>query len=800
MIRNYLKIALRNLLRNKTFSFINIFGLAISMSICIIIIMMIADQKSYDRHITNKERVYRINTHRKHSDDLINKFATTPIPIAEELLTNYSGIEQATTLRRGFGNAWVDIDNDVNVPVAGFFADNSFLDVFEYELLYGDASTALKEPNSVVLTKKAAEKLFEIENPLGEIIKVGDLGEYKITGVLKEIDSKSHIKFEALGSFATLKTLENDSIINKANDDWNITTSGWTYIRLEEGKAITEVEAHLVEISEAHYAEIEDVNNQFYLQNVTAITPGPLLGNQIGPGLPNIFVYFLGGLALIIMISACFNYTNLSIAKALTRAKEVGIRKVSGAVKHQIFFQFISEAVVISLLALALALGFLVVLKPAFLSMKFSQLLQWDLNSEPGVMLLCILFSIVVGVLAGTLPALLLSSFQPIKVLKELSNIKLFSKIGLRKSLIVIQFAFSLVFIISTTLVYNQLNMMLNADYGFSGDNIINVKINDANADLLKSELTNHTSIIIVAATSHLPAAGTSYSEEVRINLEDEAMDFNYFSTDEQYIENMGLDLIAGNNFKHEDVRSTPDKLIINKRMVGMLGFESPNQAINETVIVGDSIKMSIAGVVEDYNHEALLVEIGPMALIPKTTEHHILQVKYQNGNRDAAVNHLEASWAKINPSKKVTYQEFSEEVKGFYDLMFGDLVNIIGLISFLTITISCLGLLGMATFTTQTKVKEISIRKVLGASDKNVILMLSKGFIMLLIIATVIALPIAYFVNNMWLQSLAYRVNINFSVLALCTGIMFLLGIVVIGSQTIRASMSNPAEQLRAE
>ncbi|MEQ9167611.1 MAG: FtsX-like permease family protein, partial [Fulvivirga sp.] len=469
-------------------------------------------------------------------------------------------------------------------------------------------------------------------------------------------------------------------------------------------------------------------------------------------------------------------------------------------VKHQIFFQFISEAVVISLLALGLALGFLVILKPAFLNMKFSQLLQWDLNTEPGVMLLCVLFSVVVGVLAGTLPALLLSSFQPIKVLKELSNIKLFSKIGLRKSLIVIQFAFSLVFIISTTLVYNQLNMMLNANYGFNGENIINVKINDANVDLLKSELTNHSSILNVTATSHLPAAGTSYGDDVRINPEDEEMEFNYFSTDENYIENMGLKLIAGNNFKKEDVRTSPDKLIINTKMVGMLGFESPNQAINETIIVGDSIRMTIAGVVEDYNHEALLVEIGPMALIPKTTEHHILQVKYQNGNRDAAVNHLETSWSKINPSKKVTYQEFSEEVKGFYDLMFGDLVNIIGLISFLTITISCLGLLGMATFTTQTKVKEISIRKVLGASDKNVILMLSKGFIMLLIIATVIALPIAYFVNNMWLQSLAYRVNINFSVIGLCTGIMFLLGIIVIGSQTIKASMSNPAEQLRSE
>ncbi|MEQ8573359.1 MAG: FtsX-like permease family protein, partial [Fulvivirga sp.] len=334
-----------------------------------------------------------------------------------------------------------------------------------------------------------------------------------------------------------------------------------------------------------------------YLQGVTEITPGPLLGNQIGPGLPNIFVYFLGGLALIIMISACFNYTNLSIAKALTRAKEVGIRKVSGAVKHQIFFQFISEAVVISLLALGLALGFLVILKPAFLNMKFSQLLQWDLNTEPGVMLLCVLFSVVVGVLAGTLPALLLSSFQPIKVLKELSNIKLFTKIGLRKSLIVIQFAFSLVFIISTTLVYNQLNMMLNANYGFNGENIINVKINDANVDLLKSELTNHSSILNVTATSHLPAAGTSYGEDVRINPEDEEMEFNYFSTDENYIENMGLKLIAGNNFKKEDVRTSPDKLIINKKMVGMLGFESPSQAINETIIVGDSIRMTIAGV-----------------------------------------------------------------------------------------------------------------------------------------------------------------------------------------------------------
>jgi len=800
MIRNYLKIALRSLMRSKTFSFINIFGLAISMSICIVIIMMVADQMSYDRHVSKNDRVFRINTERLHSDDLVNKFATAPLPIANELIENYSGIEAVTSLRRGFGNAWIDFDNDVNVPVAGFFADNSFLDVFEYDLLYGNPKTALSEPNAVVLTKKAAEKLFEVENPLGEIIKVGDLGEYKITGVIKETDSKSHIKFEALGSLSTLKTLEADSVLSPALNNWNLTTASWVYIRLKEGKSVKEVETYLKEIDEVKYAENEEVDYKFYLQSITAITPGPLLGNQIGPGLPDIFVYFLGGLALIIMISACFNYTNLSIAKALTRAKEVGIRKVSGAYKHQIFFQFISEAVIISLLALALALSMLVILKPAFLNMKFSQLLQWDLNAEPAVLLFCVAFSIVVGVVAGLLPALLLSSFEPIKVLKELSNIKLFSKLGLRKTLVVIQFAFSLIFIISTTLVYNQLDMMVSADYGFSGDNIINVKIHETDPQLLKSELINHSSIENVAATSHLPAVGTSYGREVRVNPEDEEMEFNYFAVDESYIDNLGIELLAGSPFSPADVRQSPDKMIINETMVGILGFESAIDAINETIITDDSTKMTITGVVKDYNHETLMVEIGPMALIPYTSEFNLLQVKYNEGNRDAAIAHIEQAWAKINPSKKVRYQDFKDEVSEFYDLMFGDLIDIIGLITFLTITIACLGLLGMATFTTQTKVKEISIRKVLGASDKNIVVLLSRGFLILLVIAIIIAVPASYFINSLWLQSIAYRVSINFSVIGLSTGIMLVLGILVIGSQTIRAAILNPVDRLRNE
>ncbi|MTI20383.1 FtsX-like permease family protein [Fulvivirga sp. RKSG066] len=800
MIQNYLKIALRNLLRNKVFSAINIFGLAISMSICLIVIMMVADQMSYDSHISQRDRVFRINTERLHSDDMVNKFATTALPMAEELKDNYSGIEAVTRLRRGFGNPWINFDNDINIPISGFFADNEFFDVFEYELLYGDKKTALSEPNSVVLTKKAAEKLFQIENPLGEVIKVGDLGEYKITGVLKAKDYKSHIKFEALGSLTTLKSLEADSLLTPAIEVWDVTTAGWVYARLESGTSVEEVENYLKQIDEAQYSANEEVDYRFYLQNVAKITPGPLLGNQIGPGLPDIFVYFLGGLALIIMITACFNYTNLSIAKALTRAKEVGIRKVSGATKFQVFFQFISEAIIISLLAFLLALAMLAVLKPAFHNMNFTQLLQWDLSTEPGVILFCFGFSVFVGLLAGLLPASLLSSFQPVKVLKKLSNVKLLSRIGLRKTLVVIQFTFSLIFIISTMLVYNQLDMMVNSDYGFNGKDIINVKINDTNAELLKNELLNHSSISNVSASSHLPAAGTSYGSEVRVKTEDEPQDFNYFMVDEHYIENLELELIAGANFSNADVRKTPDKIIINESMLQSLGYLTPIEALNETLIIDDSTKVSVIGVVKDYNHEALMVEIGPMALIPNLSSFNMLQVKYTTGNRAQTIDHIEKSWSEINPSKKVSYQDFSEEVSKFYDLMFGDLVDIIGLITLLTITIACLGLLGMATFTAESKVKEISIRKVLGATDQNIVLHLSKGFFILLLIAIVIALPTAHFINNLWLESLAYRVNIDFTVIALSTGVMLLLGALVIGSQAIKATFFNPIERLRNE
>ena len=331
MLKNYLKVAVRSLLKNKTFSTINIFGLALSMSVCVVVIMLIADQASYDRYNSKIDRVFRINTERDDTNDFINLFATSPLPLADKLLNEYASVKNAVRIRRGFGNSWINIENDVNIPIGGFFVDPSFLQVFEYELEYGNPEVALSAPNSVVLTKQAAEKLFDIENPVGEFIKVGELGEYQVTGVLKPLSGKSHIVFEALASMSSVTALEADSALSPALSEWKNSTSGWVYLELNEKAKPDQVEREMSEINKEVYADMEDRNYRFYLQNITAITPGPLLGNQIGPGLPYMFVYFLAGLALIIMLSACFNYTNLTIARSLTRAKEIGIRKVSGA-------------------------------------------------------------------------------------------------------------------------------------------------------------------------------------------------------------------------------------------------------------------------------------------------------------------------------------------------------------------------------------------------------------------------------------------------------------------------------------
>ena len=405
MFRNYIKIALRTLLRQRFFSFVNIFGLAIALTICMSIIMLVADQMTYDRYNSKRDRIYRLNSIPYNEDGTqYNETATTTLPVRQELLDNYTGIEQAVRIVRGFGNPWIEFDQNVNIPVSGFFADPEILDVFEYELEFGDSRTALVDPFSVVLTKKAAKKLFREENPVGQTFKVGDLGTYKVTGVIKETSQKSHIVFDALASLATVKSLEALEKRGKDLDNWYQYTSGWVYVLVEEGKGAADVQLHLEKIQNEHFTLLPKPDTQqkikYSLQSMMNITPGPFINNPIGPFLPWIFIYFFAGLAGVVMLTSCFNFTNLSIARSLTRAREIGVRKVTGAMRWQIFTQFMSESIIVAFLALILALLFVIALKPLMLELNFARVMNWDMELNYAVYASFIVFTLVVGILA----------------------------------------------------------------------------------------------------------------------------------------------------------------------------------------------------------------------------------------------------------------------------------------------------------------------------------------------------------------------------------------------------------------
>jgi putative ABC transport system permease protein len=804
MFKNYCKIAWRNVCRYRFFSIINICGLAVSMSVCLGIVMLVADQYMYDRYNTRRDRIYRIESRNLNPDGSTagNDYATSPQPFAAWLTEHYTGVEQAVRLRRGFGNSWMDMPGqDVNIPLHGFFADANILDFFQYELEQGDARTALVNPYSVVITKKAAKKLFSHDHPVGETIDMGPLGIYTITGILKETERKSHIVFEALASYASIKSLEAKGSFQAGDSDWGNGTSGWVYLLLKPAHEPAAVERQLAAIVRERGATHEDeANKQYSLTALTAITPGTFINNPIGPFMPMIFVYFFGGLALLVMMASCFNYTNLSIARSLTRAREIGVRKSNGADRRHIFLQFISEAIVVALLALVMALVLLLLVKPFILNLRFAQVLHWDMEGNIYVYAIFVVFSIVAGLLAGFFPAVVMSGFRPAQVLKGAAGLKLFSRNGLRRTLVVVQFSLSIIFIVSATVLYNQLNLFMTADHGFDMTNTINVRMGRISPATLQQELATHPNITETAATSHVPATGVSYGDNLKRNLSDaEATSIDYFTVDENYLSTLHIPLVAGSTFTSGSVEHNKASILLNEEAVKQLHFTSPQDAIGETVYLGDSSQVQVIGVVRNYNHEMMVMKLSPMALRYDTAQLRILHVRY-TGTYEAAVSSLATAWAKVHPSRKIDHIGFQEEVEKTYQLLFGDLTNIVGVIAFLAIMISCLGLLGMATYSIETRLKEISIRKVLGANGSTLLLLISKGFLLLLLVALVVAIPAAWFLNEQWLQLLAYRIPIGGKVIGFSIATVAVLGGLTIGSQALRAIRTTPLENLGRE
>lgn len=803
MFKSIITTALRNFVRNRAFSLINLIGLSVSMSLALLVILIVREQYTYDNFHRDSDRIYRVNTRALRVNGEIEDYASTPMAIGAAIVEEYAFAEQVVRINRRFGGDVVY--GGVNVPVTGILVDPSFVKVFNFPFEKGNPSTALNEPNGVVLTAVAAERIFGQRDPIGQSVTIGRYGDYVVTGVLKPFQSKTHFEFEMLGSTHAIPGLEQRQLLGNVSNNWNDYYSGMVYFKMKEGEGVEEATRALTEIGKKYLAglplETRDKGYEYFLMNLEEITPGPEMSNQMGTGVPETLIIFLSALVGIVMLMACFNYTNLMIAKSLSRAREIGVRKVVGAQRRQVFLQFMGESVVFALISLAFSYIFLQVLKPAYRQLNMAQEFQVDLKEDYLLYLIFFVFAVTIGAVAGLLPAGYLSAFKPVKVLKDMGSLRVYSRLTFRKALIVTQFSFSVVFTIVVFVIYRQLDYMVTTDYGIDDKNILNVRLQGMDFHKLANEFKSVPGVVSVGGVSHRLGTWADRSSDYKRHREDESFVMRDFIVDDNYISNLNLRFLSGRNFNPADQGEIEREVILNEQALKMFGFEDAVSAVGQPIYTSDSLMLTVIGVVKDFHFRPLSYQIGPIALRYNLRNVSFVSAKIVESERESVVATLEAIWKKLDPVHPLEWRMMEDEIDEAYATAgFHDILNIVGYIAFLAVTLACLGMLGMAMYSTQTRLKEIGVRKVMGASSRQVAMLLSKSFLILLIVASFIGIPVGYFFGEQFLSMYAYKIAIT--PLLVLTGIFVIgfLGWITIWSQTWAAARSNPVKSLRYE
>lgn len=803
MLKSILTTALRNLTRQRSFSFINLLGLSVGMSLGLLIIMIVRDQYTFDNFHKDPDKIYRVNTRALRTNGDSEPYASAPLPLGRAIADDYTFAEKVVRLEGWFrGDA---VYGSVNVPLRGFISEPSFFEVFNFPFEKGDLATALKDPKGIVLTHTAAEKLFGNQEPMGQTFTLGQYGEFHVTGVLKPLISKTHFEFEVIASLEAVPSLEKQGLMWEAMESWTNYYAGYIYFTLKEGRTAEEVNQALAAISAKYYAnlklETRDRGYEFYLHPLAEITPGPSLSNSIGNGVPEIVLIFMGALAAVVMVMACFNYTNLMIAKSLTRAREIGVRKAMGAQRFQVFTQFVGEATVFAIIALVCSYVLLQALKPAFMQLSLARSFDISLAEDASLYLYFVTFAIGIGIIAGLLPAGYLSAFKPIKVLKDSGGLKVYSRLGFRKALIVTQFSLSIVFIIVVLVVYNQINYTLSKDYGVNEANTLNVRLQGVGYEKFSNEASKVPGIVRIGGVSHPLGTWEDRSSDYKRNFADEPFGMRDFMVDNNYVDNLEIQFIAGKNFDPTQEGETERHVILNEKALPLFGFTDPVSAVGQTLYTNDSLMLTVIGVVKNFHFRPLSYEIGPLALRYDLDQLSYMSARVVPGQEIAVKAQLQAIWKRVDPVHPFQAKSMEEEIDEAYTRGgFSDMLNVIGYVCFLAITLACLGMLGMAMYSTQTRIKEIGIRKVMGAGAWQVVMVLSRSFLYLIAIAIVIGAPVGYMIGGMFLENYAYKIPISFMIMFTGIAVVVALGAITIASQTWRAATVNPVNSLRYE
>jgi ABC-type antimicrobial peptide transport system permease subunit len=804
MIGSYIKTSARNLMRNKLLSSINIIGLAISMSVGLLLIAFVLDLRSYDRFHKNGERIYRITNVLTSNREQSSKFASTSIKTGKLIREKVTSIEEVAIVRDFSQDAKV---GDNMLPIKGFWAEPSLLRIFTFPMLEGNPDRVLKDPYSIVLTETAAKKLFGNKPALGKAIQFDSIA-YRVTGVMKDVPFFSHISFEALVSLSTADQLNwNDQNFEK----WTRMSSNYVYLLLQENADIGSIQSQLDAIAKEENLAEANPKIQLELLPLYKIVVGENLRDMRGSvrvHMPPVVLWILGGLALLVILSACFNYTNLSIARAMRRFKEVGIRKAIGAGKSQIWQQFLAEAIMISLAALLLSYFLFLLLRPQLINLAPEMQRTVKLELTPSMVLAFIVFSVTVGVIAGLLPAIFFSKVGAINALRNVSSVKIYQPVTFRRALVVIQYTFTLIFITTTAIGYVQYKNILAFDLGFNTQNILNIHMQGNKPDALLKELSEMPEVTALSRSFIITSVGNAWGGYMKYKDSRDSVLVLTNHVDENYLPLHEYKLIAGGNFiARPTTAKAVREVIVNEQVLKRFNIATndPGKAIGQEItfsnIQGNGRKMTIVGVMKDFHYGKVNNLIEPVAFMFWTPEDRaIINAKIQSTDMLSTIAKIESIWKKLDPVHPFEAKFYDQEIEDAYSEL-SSMIKIIGFLSFLAISIASMGLFGMVVFTTETRLKEISIRKVLGASTGNLIFLLSRGFLWLLSISALIALPVTYlFFKNVVLPNFPYHTPMQIAELFVGLLAVLLIAFIMIGSQTMKAARSNPAKVLKSE
>jgi putative ABC transport system permease protein len=800
ILNNYLKIAARNLYKHKYFSLVNSLGLAIGMSVSLLMIVFYIHVRTFDNFHENKSEIYRVITSH-HNTEREWELAAAPFSIAEDLDHGFAGLKKSVRIHSAF-SADAVAPGSLEIPIRGFYTESVFFEVFTFPLIKGNPSTALSKPNSIVISETTAKKVFNTTDVLGKTFEMRNVlrskdstAVYEVTGVLADPPANSHMAFEALVSFSTLPTY----FQTYTGEYRHVGSYGqqYTYLLLDDESVIPQLQGRLNELSK-EASKRGEAKIKFHLQALTDITPGKdlsTINGSLGPIWDNSGFVVFGVICLLILLPACFNYTNISIARALKRSKEIGLRKAMGGLKSQIFFQFITETVLITSVSLLGGLLMFYIIRQEFQRMMVNGS-SLDLSLTWPMVGAFVVFALFTGLVAGFFPALHFAGLNPIQALRNQTH-KQSSQGRIRKGLTIFQFALSFCFIIALIVFSRQYRYNLNYDFGFQRENILDVQLQGVKHEQFRNQFSQLAAIQNISMSSHLMGVSASVQLTASIDSRD-SFDVYQIFADHNYIKVLKLELIAGKSFPNE-VWLREKYIVVNEEFVKQFKLGTPHEALGK-VFRMDNKEVEVIGVLKNFNYTSLLRPIEAFMIRMDPTQFQLANLTVSFTDAYSSLSQMETAWKAIEPEKKFEAEFFDEEIRESYDF-YETLLKLVGFLGVLAISISLLGLLGMVVYTSETKTKEVGIRKVMGASTRSITLLLSKDYFFLMLWAALFAIPFTVIIADFILSRMQhYHVTLNFWDVLLSLLILLTMGLITIASQTFKTASTNPAETLRSE